>query len=97
VPCDLFLRLTEKLCVLLTVSISHCIVASYREVDCLPSGVNGFVALDLAVLPAIIDIHGKRHLNSNFSKITPMKVEKSRTSALYAYYFILSFKLDDRL
>ena len=42
---------TERLHVPLPASISRCNVVSCREVGCLPSGTNGFVALDLAILP----------------------------------------------
>ena len=42
-------RRTERLCVLLPVSISCCIVFSCREVECLPSSANCSIVLSLAV------------------------------------------------
>ena len=46
-------RKTERLCILLPVSISHCIVtvASCREIECLPNSVNSSIALCLAISP----------------------------------------------
>ena len=58
-------RKTERLCVLLPTSISHCIVTvdSCREIECLPNGVSSSIALCLAISPipiaesAVADIY----------------------------------------
>ena len=67
-------RRTERLSVLLPVSISRCIVFSCREVECLPSSANCSIVLScMACLymyvpySAFIDMHGlSNKINATF-------------------------------